>query len=409
MISQQEKDILRELAHQQLEAAHSEKNLERIALWKRHNRCEGERPIVHVEIDTFEQEMIPPRLRCESEEARALETALYKNFLNLTVLDDDWVVPDEFPVTWRTYFHPFGHKITKTLASDHALGHQFNYVIHDLKEDWDQVAPSAFGVDREGTRRWFELAQDTFGDILPVRMRGSALYVCPTQDVVHLMGMETMCFAMYDYPELFHTLMDRLTDDYLAYFDFLTKEKLLLPTTGFENLGQGTKCFTDELPHDAVRGPQDLWGFMDSQETVSISPDMFGEFIFPYYKKVADTYGLLSYGCCEPVDPVWKYIGTLSNLRKVSCSPWCNEEVMAEHLRGSQTIFHRKPSPNYLGVGENLDEEAFRAHIRHTLTAAAGCSLEITQRDVYTIHHDEEKARRYVAIIREEIENHWKP
>ena len=36
-----------------------------------------------------------------------------------------------------------------------------------------------------------------------------------------------------------------------------------------------------------------------------------------------------------------------------------------------------------------------------------GCKMEIAQRDVYTINHDIAKAKRYVEIIREEIENCW--
>ena len=411
MITAADREILRALAQRQLEAHHSPKNQERMALWKRHNACQGERPIIHIEMDTFEQEIIPPLLRCEGETARQLETALYRNFLNLTLLDDDWVVPDYFPVVWRTWFHPLGHEITRTFAGgdSHSLGHQFNYVITDLEEDWEQVQPSRFGVDRAATQAYFDAAQEAFGDILPPKFTMGCLYSVPTQDVVHLMGMENMCFAMYDYPELFHQMMDKLTDDYLAYFKFMKDEGILHTTTGFEMVGQGTLSFTDELPADEAKGNGDVWGFMDSQETVSISPDMYGEFIFPYYRKVASTYGLLSYGCCEPVNPVWDYVKQLGNLRKVSCSPWCDEAFMAEQLRGTKTIFHRKPSPNFLGVGETLDEEGFRQHIRHTLTTAAGCHLEITQRDVYTINNDIAKAQRYVAIIREEIENHWKP
>jgi hypothetical protein len=99
----------------------------------------------------------------------------------------------------------------------------------------------------------------------------------------------------------------------------------------------------------------------------------------------------------------------MENLRKVSISPWCDVNFMGDRLRGKKIIFHRKPSPNYLGTGTNLDEEAFRAHIREALIAANGCSLEITQRDVYSINNDEEKAKRYIAIIREEIENCWQP
>ena len=154
---------------------------------------------------------------------------------------------------------------------------------------------------------------------------------------------------------------------------------------------------------------KDVWGFMDSQETVGISPEMYEEFIFPCYKKISEQYGMLSYGCCEPVDPIWdNCISKLENLRKVSISPWCQEEIMGERLRGSKVIFHRKPSPNYLGVGDKLDEEGFRAHIRKSILAARGCEMEITQRDVYTINHDIDKAHRYVQIIREEIEKNWR-
>lgn len=80
---------------------------------------------------------------------------------------------------------------------------------------------------------------------------------------------------------------------------------------------------------------------------------------------------------------------------------------MGERLKGSSVIFHRKPSPNFLGVGTVLDEDAVRESIRKTLKAARGCRLEITQRDVYTINHDISKARRYVDLIKEEIERNW--
>lgn len=69
---------------------------------------------------------------------------------------------------------------------------------------------------------------------------------------------------------------------------------------------------------------------------------------------------------------------------------------MGEQLRGRKTVYHRKPSPNFLGVGAALDEEALREHIRKTLQAAKGCSLEFTQRDVYTVNRSIEKVRRLI-------------
>ena len=42
---------------------------------------------------------------------------------------------------------------------------------------------------------------------------------------------------------------------------------------------------------------------------------------------------------------------------------WCDEEFMGERLAGSKVIYHRKPSPNYLGVGTSLDEDGLRASL----------------------------------------------
>jgi len=414
-VTPEDRKILRELAKKQLEYSQLPIMKERMEQWYRHNACEGERPMIHVEIWTFEKDIIPG-LKCQTETGRRIELELYRNFINYERIDDDRIVPPYFQITWDTWFQLFGVKVEKEHAmtsEGESVGHRFKYVIKDLEEDFPKLGPSKYGVDRERTMAWKEFLENIFGDILPVKITNSCLYSVPTQDVVHLMGMENMLFAMYDYPDTFHAFMKRITDDYIEYFRFLEREGLLLPTASYEMCGQGTFCFTRELPREIEPGKKlttkDLWGFMDSQETVGISPSMYEEFIFPYYKKVSDLYGLFSYGCCEPVDPIWdNCLSKCENLRKISISPWCNEELMGERLRGTKVIYHRKPSPNFIGVGQELDEEAWRQHIIKTLKAAQGCHLEITQRDVYTLGGDAEKPRKAVKIIRELIEQYWK-
>lgn len=406
-----DREILRALANRQLEHAGSEKNRQRIALWYRHNDLEGgTRPLVNIELDTFAQELVDPLLQCEDEAARGLERELWLNFYNLETFDDDWVVPDYFPVRWESYFHPFGFDVqVEHAGGEDAVGHRFVHPIGDLEEDYEKLGPSVYGVDRAATEAKMALAEDAFGDILPVRATTQCLYAVPTQQVVHLMGMENMMFALYDCPELFHQMMGRLADDYIAWFRQMEQDGFLVPTVEFQWLGQGSRCFTNTLKKDAPVKTTDLWGFMDSQETVSISPEMYAEFIFPYYERIARVYGRLSYGCCEPVDPVWDKVSRLPNLRKVSISPWCNEEKMGEALRGGSVIYHRKPSPNFLGVAGALDEDAVRAHIAATAKAAGGCTLEVAQRDVYTVGSDAQKVARYVQLIREELEKGWRP
>ena len=415
-----ERERLRELARKQLEYAKSELNQKRIKEWYLHNDLKGERPMVQLEMWTFEQEIIPQRLKCVTPKARALEAQLYRNFLNRELFDDDRVVPDYFPLSYDAWFRMFDIEVkveNAQLDGHQSLGHHFIPCLEDLEDDYEEgkIKPSTFGVDLERTEKKKQFIEEMIGDILPVKIQMDCLYSVPTQMLVHIMSMEQMMFNMYDYPELFKKMMGQIADDTLAYYRMLEEKKLILPTTTFESVGQGTFAFTNDLPGEEVFRERpfttkDVWGFMDSQETVGISPQMYEEFIFPCYQKISSQYGLLSYGCCEPVHPIWENcISKLENLRKVSISPWCDEAYMGEQLRGSRVIYHRKPSPNYLGVDRILDEDALREHIRTTLRAAKGCRVEFTQRDVYTIHNDLDKARRYVEIIREEIANEWQP
>lgn len=408
-----DREILRSLAHTQLEWANDPKNLECREAWRRHGALQKSRPLVSVEIDTFEQEVVTNRLRCEDAQARRLERRLYRHFTNRELFDDDWVVPDYFPITLECNFHLFGQDLACTHVHDEASGsvaYQYEHPIRDLHDDYHLVEqPSTWDIDEEGFAAYKALAEDAFGDILPVRRVMNALYAPITQRVVHWMGMENMFFAMYDYPNEFHGMMQRMTQDQIAFFDMLEQKGLLLPTAGDERLWQGSRCFTDELPGKGPVKLSDVWGYLDSQESSGLSPAMYGEFIFSYYRRVAQRFGLLSYGCCEAVDPVWQYLCTLPNLRKVSISPWCNEETMGERLRGGGITYLRKPSPNFLGVGTALDEEGLRAHMERTARAACGCPLEFSQRDVYTIHHDPGKVRRYVQITRQSVERYYTP
>ena len=404
---------LRALAQHQAEVAASDKNLQRVELWKRHNACRGERPPIHIEVGTFAHQVVTPQLTCEDPFARSLEYELIKNCVNQELFDDDWVIPPYFQMGWDSHFRLFGHTIRQDVLTDEEgteLGHKFQHIISDLETDFDKIlSPTEFGVDKAATLARKERMEDIFGDILPVKIVSGSLYAVPTQQVVHLMGLENMIFSIWDYPELFRTMMDRIADSYIDWHRYLETEGLLKQTHSFEWLGQGSLCFFDE---EAKEGPilaSDLWGFLDSQETVGMSPDMFHEFIFPCYERLAKEFGRLSYGCCEPVHTFWEDIKTLPNLKKVSISPWCDEEFMASELRGRDIIYHRKPSPNYLGLDKVLDEDAFRSHIEKTLLTARGCHLEITQRDVYTIHHDLNKVRRYVQLIRQSIDRCWRP
>lgn len=407
LISSSDKSIIRDAAKKQLELANKDSMRELKKEWVRHNDCIAGRPMVTVEWGTFEQEVFPTLLKCKGKLARTIEKQIISNYVGSELFKDDSVVNSYVGMPTISWFKPFGIKV-KTDVIKGSVSHHFHEVLHDLGEDFALLKKSTYGILNTASAIMKNYVNNLVGDILPVKYVGRSLYAVPTQSIVHLMSMENLMFNLYDYPDEFHKMMDMLSNDYIEYFKYLENKNFLLPTAEAEWVGQGTYAFTNDLPSaDMLKGKQvkinNVWGFMDSQETTTISPDMYEEFIFPYYKRISDMFGLFSYGCCEPIDPIWNNcISKMENLRKVSISPWCNEEYMGEQLEGRRIVYHRKPSPNYLGVDKTLNTEELEKHIKRTINATKGrCNVEFTQRDVYTVHNNMDKVREYVRIIRE--------
>ena len=410
-ITNKDKQILRDLAKIQYEYSQLPIMAERAQSWTDHNDLKADKPPIHIELWTFENDLLP-ELRCESPAARKMELAIYRHITNHERIGDDRVVDDFFPVRWNTWFRLFDLTVEREAPIDGGVGHQFIHHIKNFPGDYESLRPSTWGVDRKSTVAWENLVNDTIGDILPAKKTMDSLGVSLSQHIVHLMGMEAMIFAFMDYPEPFHKFIGQIADDHINYFKWLESEKLLLLNNGANGLGQGSFGYCSDLPRREIGDTPvlttDLWAMMESQETVGISPDMFKEFFDPYYNKVAQSFGMISYGCCEPVHTLWEdCISKYPNVRKVSISPWSDEEFMGDALRGSQTIFHRKPSPNYMGVDKVFDESGFRSHFKKTLEAAKGCKLEISYRDVYTLCGDQDRAKNMVQIMREMIEDFW--
>jgi hypothetical protein len=405
---------LRGLAAQQMEIANSPKMQKLIEDWKKHGTFQNDsRPMVTIELWTFAPDVIPQLLECHDEKARELEKRLLANIVNHTLFDDDTVVNGYMDFSYGASFTPYGLpvEVEHVPGDSSSLGHHFVEQLIDLEEDFHKLKKSVWALTpKEETLRRMDEYNDLLGDILPARLVPRALGSTPTQAIVHLMSMENMYFAMYDYPELFLKMMDMLADDTIAFFKDLADDGRLGATTGEQRVAQGSYCFTNRLPDNLDHyTSKDVWGYMDSQETSGLSPEMFRDLVFPAYKKIMAEMGRVSYGCCEAVDPIWEScLSQVSNLGKVSISPWCNEEYMGEQLAGREITYLRKPTPNLIGITKALDENEVREHFARTVKAAKGCWLEIVQRDVYKIYDSPDKVRRYVSLIRSECDKHQK-
>lgn len=408
MISQKDRALLRQLAKQQMEYANLPVMAERRQRWYDFNDNKRRvTPMVTFEPWTFYED-IRPALACETEEGRRIEEEIRKQIVVHELIGDDRVVPDFFLIENHAEFVPFGLPFNRQ-ESEESVGYHVIPVIEDLEDDFSKLKKSTWTFGTKEADAWKAQVEDVIGDILPVHVQTPPPYAVLTQWLLRYMSMETMMFSIYDYPELVHEMMDRLSNDYLEFLMDLEKNGMLTVNNHNLWLGQGTWAFTHELSAEPGKVTlKDTWGFMDSQETVAISPDMFAEFFFPYYQRIGKKFGRLNYGCCEPVDPVWEScVSKLGNLCKVSVSPWADEEKMGEFLRGGRVVYHRKPSPNFIGADDVFDEEGFKAHILKTIRAAKGCRLEFSFRDIYTLKGDLGRPRRAVEMVHSLLEEHW--
>jgi hypothetical protein len=388
---------------------------ERKKQWYAHNQLQSSKPPIIMEWYTFAGDIMPA-MKCESESAKAIEGQLVSHIMNHELIDDDKVVPSFFPIHWQMSNTRLGIEFSMQHAKDSSgreLGYHVDSPINDITKDLNLLKHSQFSVDREGTYAWKAFVDETIGDILPTRIKNNSLewFFCLTATTVYLMSMENMFIAMLDHPEEFHQMMSFITEDSLDFVKWQEEENLLVLNNDNDYVGSGSYGFINELPSSdtyAKTGKvtaKDLWCNFNSQESVGLSPSMYAEFFFPYYRKVAEHFGLMYYGCCEPVHEIWdNCLSELTNLRKVSVSAWCDEEFIGDRLRGGKTIYSRKPSPNYIGVGAILDEKAFAEHISKTLQAAKGCPLEFIFRDIYILNGDQSKPARAIKIVREQIE-----
>ena len=407
-----EREYLRELAKKQLEYAMLPIMAERKRLWILHNRLEGKRPMVVMEEGTFAKEILPPQ-RCAHPLAARMEQQLSQVIAAYETFDDDKVVPDFFPVNFNISMDIFGLKQKKTRAAE-GVGFHIDPLFETLEEGLPMLRPSECIYHQAETEIYEKAAEDALGDLLRIERKNSFNHwsIMPTNFIVNMMGMENMYCAMMNEPEDFHELMRLVTEDLIRCLRWQEEQGLMLLNNGNDYMGSGSYCFSDELSAHGNSGnarSQDTWGHINSQESIGISPDQFAEFVYPYYEKLAAEFGLVYYGCCEPVHAYWdKSLSHLPNLRKISISPWCDEAFMAERLAEAEkgVIYSRKPSPNFIGIKAEFDEEGFMAHIKKTADLLKGrVKAEFIFRDIYVLHGNLEKTRKAVEITRQLAES----
>ena len=408
--AQKDIDRIRQIAGAYRDAAESPVNQERKAAWYALDAGTDGRPMILAEdmaVKAEIPELSSPDLQCEDEWCRKLEKDLLADLWRHHVLKDDHVIEPWVNLRWFVATSDYGVTVEKHLAdNDGKLGaRNWDSPIKDINTDLDKLKQRTYTLDREATLAEKDKLETVLGDVLPVRLRGTYWWTQGmTVQAIELIGLENLMLYMFDEPEGLHRLMKFLHDDQMAYIDWLEANDLLFLNNENDYIGSGSEGYTRDLPETDFAGkvrPKDMWVLLESQETVGVGPQQFEEFIFPYQKSMAERFGKVYYGCCEPVNSRIDVLKNLPNLERCSVSPWADEEVTAAAL-GTEIVYSRKPAPSMISTGR-FDEDELRTNLQATLTKAKGCRIEFVMKDVHTLNNEPQRLPRWVEIAREEV------
>ena len=402
--SPKDTDVLRTLAGSCREHAESEPNLTRKQRWSDLNDLKHTGPpllLVSPEGAWREIAQTFP-MECDDDQARAWECTLRQQIYRHDAIKDDAAFDPVFTVGRTVNVSDFGIPFSQSRSSEAQGAYHDEPVLTNLDSDLEKLRFRTIGVDRARSQADFDLASATFGDLLDVQFQSTYWWTCGlTWTAIKLWGLENLMISMYDNPEGLHRLMKFLSEEQLNFITFFEREELLGYNSN-DGVGSGGLGFNTQLPSrdTPAEGPvrlNQLWGFAESQETVGVSPEMFGEFIYPYQKPLQEKFGLNYYGCCEASEGRWEHISQTPNLRAVSVAPWSDQAVCAE-LLGREYVYCRKPNPSPVCMGFNDDE--IRKEFQETLIHAGGLSTAMILKDTHTVENDPVRFARWVEVGR---------
>jgi len=404
MPSLQDKDILRRLADQVAGIAALPVQQEKRVLWRKLNGLQPERPMVIIDQVCWNEMPVDDELTltCVNDEYRGYEGHLRRLLYQWKHFPVDMVVEPSIAVHKAVSNTGFQvgvlEEVAVTDATNSVVGHAFTNQF-ETDADLEKVKTPIITHDAAETARRLEVATELFDGILQVKEQGVDPYLSVWDPISSWMSVEGALYAMIDRPEFMHALATRMVNGYLSMLDQLEAQGLLCQP---QSLVHCTGAYTDELPapgySPAHPRTRDIWMFGLAQMFSTVSPEMFEEFEIDICMPIFKRFGLVYYGCCDPLDKKMAQVRKIPNVRKISMSPWADEEIGAAAI-GGKYVYSRKPNPAHL-AWFTFNEAEVRNHLQTTVDVCAshGCPLEIILKDISTVKYEPQRLWRWAEI-----------
>ena len=392
-----DRETLRELSGQLAEIAALPVQQETIALWKALNGLKPMRPMVMIDQIPWHEMDVDGELALQTEDSfcRGLETRMRQTLYSWKHMRADMVVEPVIDIPKVIHGTGFGIQIVEDTAAvdpdNDVVGHLY---IDQLKteEDLEKIQFPEVILDEAATARNEEIARELFDGILTVHMQGVSPNFAIWDRIIMWRGAEAALWDLADRPDFTHQVVARTADVHVSLLDQLEEQNLL---GSHQSTIHCTGAYTDELPapdHEpGTTRARDLWTCGMAQIFSTVSPAMHQEYELEYANPFYARFGLVYYGCCEPLDDKISVIRNTPNVRKISMSPWVNEDKGAEQMAGD-FVYSRKPSPAFLA------EERFDAdRVREDLVATRDTCrrhhtpCELILKDISTVRYEPQR------------------
>ncbi|MBI5283085.1 MAG: hypothetical protein HY858_15475 [Candidatus Solibacter usitatus] len=407
-----DREILRTLASQLAEIAALPVHAEKARLWRKLNDLQSERPMVWINEICWQEMDVDGELtlRAEHPWAREQELDLRRTLYQWRHLPGDMIVNGWLACPLAIHSTDFGiiedvDTVTTDAASD-IVSRRFHIQIRDF-DDLEKIRMPVVTHNERATELRYQAMSDVYAGVMPVRKTGQThIWFTPWDYLIRWWGLEEAMLDLHERPALVHAAVERMVDAWMTELDQFVEQNLLSLDCNNTRIGSGGYGYTQALPgagfDPAFVQPHNMWGCSNAQIFSDVSPAMHWEFAVEHDLRWLARWGLVYYGCCEPLDRKIDILRRIPNLRKISASPWCRTPRLVDKV-GRDYVISRKPTPAIF-AGDVWRPEQARDDLRQFLEAARGCHVELIMKDISTLRYHPQRLWEWARIAMEVAE-----
>ncbi len=395
--------VVRELAKRYAEIAALPRQQETIDGWRRLNGLQQTRPMVR--IDQLPWEELPwgeDRMVNQEGMLKQMERRLRMTLYVWDHFKADMVVLPYFGISKTVRNDRLGPAMA---VERKGLSQHFAAQLATI-EEVEALRTQAIEVDPELDQRRLAETSEILDGILPVRLTGIGRHTGLWDLISTKISPERMLYDLIDRPDYVMVLINKFVEMESGILDQYEQHGLLEAAPPEIHC---TGAFCDELPSPEYDGKKamakDTWVFSMAQMFSEVSPAMQEEYDIDPLKPLLERYGLVYYGCCEPLHNKIDIVRKIRNVRKISISPWAKKEIAAEKIHGDY-VFSAKPNPSHVAMG-SFDADLIRKDLQETVDICRrhNTPCELILKDISTVCNDPSRLTQWEAIAMEVV-NH---